>query len=341
MQTLSMPHALKTRFLWLAMAQVAPAMAVHAQDVQVYGQLRLSANRIESASDRIHELRDNASRLGFRGSEALGGDLSALFGLEMGLEADTGGVADPLYRHSYVGLRHSVGTLAIGRLDSANPTGSPLYSQVTAIVSFAPNDAGATAIGTSILNARNRVSNAIGFRSGPWAQLEWMGRAYLRGAGTADDPEQSARSIDLGLLYRSGPLTAAAGYGKDDRAGGLRPNEFDDKWQIGVRYALGAVVPYAMGGVDRFHSDGTRRRSVDYWLGGAEFIHGPHSVVFNLMQRDVQSSLTGIRRRQQLAYIYRLSQRTQWQVFIDNDGVDSSRDKVRVQALGTGMRHDF
>lgn len=314
---------------------------LHAQGVQVYGQIRLTANRTENGPNRLYELRDNASRLGFRGSEELGQEASALFGLEMGLEADTGAAADPLYRHSYVGLRNNLGTLALGRLDSANPTGSPLYSQVTAIVSFAPNDAGATAIGTSMLNARNRVSNAIGYRSPNLGGFEVMARGYLRGAGTAAEPEHAARSVDLGVMYRSGPLVAAVGLGKDERAGGLRTNEFDQKWQAGARYSFGSIEPYVLLGTDRFNSSGTRRRSVDYWLVGAEARMGSHGMVLNVMKRDVQTSLTGIRKRQQLAYIYRLSKRTQLQAFYERDGVDSSKPDVRIRAVGTGLRHDF
>ena len=325
----------------LAIGSMHAPLRAQAVGVQAYGQIRLTANRVESGPARVHELRDNASRLGFRGSEDLGGGVSALFGLEMGLEADTGAATDPIYRNSYVALRNGAGTLALGRLDSANPTGSPLYSQVTAIVGFAPNDAGATAIGTSVLNARNRVSNAIGYRSPDWGGLEFMARGYLRGAGTAAEAEHAARSVDLGLMYRRGPLTAGVGFGKDERSGGLLANEFDAKWQVGARYSFGFVEPYVMVGTDRFNSSGTRRRSVDYWLVGTELTLGLHAVVLNVMEKDVQTSLTGTRKRQQMAYLYRFSKRTQFQAFFDNDGVDSSRSNVRIRAVGTGVRHDF
>lgn len=316
----------------------APAAA---QTAQIYGQIRLTANRVETGSSRVYQLRDNASRLGFRGSEDLGDNWFALYGLEMGIEADTGVMTDPPYRHSYVGLRNAFGTVAMGRLDSANPTGSPLYSQVTAIVTFAPNDAGATAIGTSMLNARNRVSNAFGYRSPKFGGFEVMARGYLRGAGTSAEPEHSARSLDLGVLYKSGPLTAALGVGKDERSTGLLANEFDDKWQAGLRWSFGFVEPYAMIGTDRFNSTGTRRRSVDYWIVGAWVPIGLHAIVVNVMEKDVHTSLTGTRKRHQAAYIYQLSKRTQLQAFYDNDGVDSSRSNVRVRAYGAGMRHDF
>src|SRR5256885_12842178 len=62
----------------------------------------------------------------------------------------------------------------------------------------------------------------------------------------------------------------------------------------------------------------------------------PYTTLFrslNLMQRDVQTSLTGKRRRQQLAYTYALSKRTELQAFVDHDGVDSSRPNVAVRAI--------
>ena len=326
----------------LAGAALALPMSLQAQQVQVTGQLRLTVNRVETGNaGAVHELRDNASRLGFRGTEDLGDGLRALFGLEMGLEADTGTPAAPVYRHSYVGLRGRAGTVALGRLDGGNPTGSPLYSQVTAIVSFAPNDAGATAIGSSMLNARNRTSNALGYRSPGFGGAEVMARYYLRGAGTATEAEDDARSLDLGLLYRSKSVVAGVAYGRDDRSGGLRNNEFDDKWQAGVRVPLGMVEPYVLLGVDRYRNTAASRRDVRWAIAGARLRAGAHAVVLNLMQRDVQASLSGKRERVQLAWTYALSRRTELQAFHDNDGVDSSRRGVRVRALGTGIRHDF
>ena len=111
----------------VASALAVPLAAVAQSTVQIYGQVRLTVNRLSGAIDR-EELRDNASRLGFRGTEDLGGGFAALFGLEMGLEADSGANTTPPFRNSYAALRGGWGALAVGRLDSANPTGSPLYS---------------------------------------------------------------------------------------------------------------------------------------------------------------------------------------------------------------------
>jgi predicted porin len=332
------------RFFTAAFASASLAAAwppAHAQSSQIYGQVRLSANSVKTGGADRTELRDNASRLGFRGTEDLGGGLRASFGLEMGVDADAGTTTAPTFRHSYAALRGNWGTVALGRLDSANPTGSPLYSQVTAITSFAANDAGATAIGTSILNSRNRVSNAVGYQSPNWDGFDVRVRYYLRGAAATPDAENGAKSLDLGLNYGAGPLRAGIGFGRDSRPGGLLANELRSKWQAGLRYDFGALEPYLLGGRDTHQNTATTRRDVAYWLAGVKWSEGPHAVVVNVMRRDVQASLSGKRKRWQAAYAFALSKRTELQVFADDDGVDSSRANVKVRAVGAGVRHDF
>lgn len=342
-ETMPKTHHRTIAALAAVAAAVVPA-AAPAQTATVYGQIRLTANSVKTGSaSAVEQLRDNASRLGFRGSEDLGGGLTALFGLEMGLNADTGAHADTAspFRHSYVALRGDWGAVALGRLDSANPTGSPLYSQVTALTSFAPNDAGATAIGTSMLNARNRTSNSIGYITPRFGGVDLRVRGYLRGAGTGAEAEDAARSLDAGLNYTGGALKLALGFAKDERSGGLAANEFDSKWQAGAAWDFGTIEAYALFGQDRYRATATSRGTVDYGIVGAAFRHGPHKLVLNLLQRDVQRSPTGVRKRAQLGWQYALSKRTELQAFFDHDGVDSSQSEVRIRAIGAGIRHDF
>lgn len=326
-------------FTTLALASAASA----AQNVTVYGRLVVSVNEIKTGNvSTQRELSDNASRLGFRGVEDLGGGMQALFGLEMGYGADTGVPGNPNFRNSYVALRGGWGTVALGRLDSANPTGSPLYSQIIDLTSFAPNDAGPTATSTSMQNARNRTSNSIGYISPTWSGFNVRARYYYRGAGTATELEDAAKSFDLGLNYKTGDLKLALGYAKDTRVGGLAANEFDDKWQAGANYQLTKEMDvYVVGGKDRYKNTATRRRDVDYLQLGTSYTQGPHKLVLNWFTRDVQASLTGERKRWQLSYQHFLSRRTDLQLFIDNDGIDSSRSNVRVRAIGAGIRHNF
>jgi hypothetical protein len=68
---------------------------------------------------------------------------------------------------------------------------------------------------------------------------------------------------------------------------------------------------------------------------------GKHKIVLNTFQRDVQASLTGVRKKNQLSYQYFLSKQTDLQAFIDKDSVDSSKTNVQVRAIGLGIRQNF
>ena len=108
-----------------------------------------------------------------------------------------------------------------------------------------------------------------------------------------------------------------------------------------MRYDFGMFEPYALIGVDRFAPKTGNRRSVRYWIAGVKAGVDAHSVVFNLLNRQVLANPKGDRRRAQLAYMYKLSKRTELQAFVDVDDVDSSKPNDRTRAIGTGIRHDF
>ena len=96
----------------------AAALGIHlaaaAQSVTVYGIVDLAVERVNAvapsgrAIHRMPSLTGSVpSRLGFRGSEDLGGGVKAVFALEQGLGADTGGVAQggrAFGRQAFVGL---------------------------------------------------------------------------------------------------------------------------------------------------------------------------------------------------------------------------------------------
>ncbi|RXZ38705.1 porin [Oxalobacteraceae bacterium CAVE-383] len=61
------------------------------------------------------------SRLGFKGSEDLGGGMSAIFQLEMGFSSDTGTLSTantPFSRNTFVGLTGNFGTVKLGNMDT-------------------------------------------------------------------------------------------------------------------------------------------------------------------------------------------------------------------------------
>ncbi|MES2184811.1 MAG: porin [Pseudomonadota bacterium] len=318
-----------------------PMSPIRAQTVQVYGKVVTSVNSAKTGTVRQATVDDNGSRLGFRGTEDLGGGLAAMFGLEMGYDSSTGAALVPQFRNSYVGLKGGFGMLALGRLDSGAPVGSPIFSQALSIINLAPNDAGATQIGPNYLNLRNRTSNSIGYMSPKWGGMVFRARYYMRGLPDSVAVENGAKSLDLGVAYANGPWRTGLSYGRDTRPGGLLANEFSEKLQTGLRYDAGWVAPYILVGRDTYANTPASRRNVNYEVLGVKFKHSVHAVVLNLLRRDVQTSLTATRPRQQVAYTYDLSKRTEVQAFYDHDTVDSSKPSANKRVFGLGLRHDF
>jgi predicted porin len=307
-----------------------------ALSVTIYGRLDASIDRVTSGGQTSHDVVDNASRLGFRGTEDLGGGLRAVFGIEYGFRADTGAFASasvPL-RNAYVGLVGPFGAVAAGRLDSANPTGSPLYSQVTKATDPVVHDAGAAAIGTDVLNARNRVSNAIGYLSPGFSGVTVRVRGYLAGPAGAED---DGKKLDIGVNYENGPVYAGVGYGRN--RGTIANDDLDEKLQLVGSYDFGSWRAYGIVGEDRFI--GTPGANVGYWLLGSTHEQGPHEVTANYMEREGPPGADGRAACFQVGYSRILSRRTRLYVLHDDRGDFEAGTGRKTRTFSAGIQHNF
>lgn len=320
-----------------------------AADVTLYGRVDLDAEIQKGPKGSTAQETDNASRWGMRGQEDLGNGMKAVFGLEQGFNANDGTAVTPQFRNAYVGLTGAFGAFALGRLDSATAVGSPIYSQITHITDFVIHDAGATAIGTKVLNARNRVSNAFGYQSPDFGGFSLRARMYFAGPETPPaNPaapvrfESDWRAYDVGLNYDNGPFSAGLGYSKDDKRGGLVANDFNDKVQLAVGYNFTVVNTYAVIGRDRYAGTMTTRSQVRYWLAGFTVPFGTaHQITANYMERDVQTDRAGRLKKIQIGYGYNLSKRTMPYVFFDREDPNSNVRGNRVTTYGAGIKHLF
>src|SRR5260370_11262675 len=112
--------------LAVAGACVAPAaMAQTANPVTLYGRIHATFEVVEATGGaagtpeviRRNRVNDQASLLGVRGTEDLGGGLSAFFQLETAFRPDDASSAFA-QRNSAVGLQGSWGSLLLGRWDT-------------------------------------------------------------------------------------------------------------------------------------------------------------------------------------------------------------------------------
>lgn len=341
------------RYLLCAIAAAACAalpMAAAAQSsVTIYGRLDTSLDSVKTGSQSSTQMTSNASRLGFRGVEDLGDGLKAMFGLEFGVSSDTGAASTPAFRNSYVGLSGGFGALAIGRLDSAAPTRTPLYALVTRHTEFVVHDAGATAVGTSILNARTRESNAIGYASPIVGNTVLRAGYYLNGDGIAEAANTPVRfegdykQADLSLSYGegSGPLGLGVGYGQNKKRGGALVNDVKDKWMAVASYDFGAVRAWLLFNRDNTQAGPTSRSKTDVHYVGASWDLGNGKLVGNYMTKDVQTDRNAKLKRYQLGYLYNLSKRTNVYTFLDRSDPNNRVANDVVRAVGAGIQHNF
>jgi predicted porin len=341
---------MKKSLMVLAVAgALVPALVQAQTNVTVYGRLDTSIDRVDNGTTSIQQ-NNNASRLGFKGTEDLGSGLQTAFGAEFGFNSDNGALTSTVnaFRNTYVGLVGNFGAVAMGRLDSANPTGSPLYTQITRNIPFVAHDAGVTGIGTTPLRGRNRVSNAIGYMSPEFAGVVVRARYYHQGPETPTGTglgvinEDDFKSIDIGADYANGPFTAGVGYGQDKKRGGYLANDFKSKWQAMGAYDFNFVRVSAFYGRDNHANTATTRDTVNYWLVGAKAPVGAAGAILgNYMQRQVQTDKNGTEKRWQIGYHHSLSKRTMLYAAYDYDNLNNNVNASTIKALSLGVQHNF
>ena len=142
---------------------LAAPLAAQAQtaNVTLYGRLNLTLEGVSGSQTQaagtsapgqnvnrtVYRVSSNSSRLGVRGSESLGGGLSAIFQIESSINGDSGG-GTLAGRETFVGLQGTWGTVKIGNFlapyDDIHPIFGNVPTLTTSILSTAALWASAT-----------------------------------------------------------------------------------------------------------------------------------------------------------------------------------------------------
>ncbi|MBI2771453.1 MAG: porin [Burkholderiales bacterium] len=171
----------KTMF---TLAALGAAASLHAQEVSIYGVADAAVEHLSNAPTggitRVPGLTGSVpSRLGFRGTEDLGGGLKAVFTLEMGFGVDNGTLNQggrAFGRQAFVGISSPYGTVSLGRQYSML-----FWSQLDADI-LGPNMYGSASLDSYLPNAR--VDNSIAWR-GTFSGLT-LGATYSLGRDVAN-----------------------------------------------------------------------------------------------------------------------------------------------------------
>jgi predicted porin len=303
------------------------AGAAHAQsNVTIYGIVDAAfVGESGGSGGHINKITSGAastSRIGFKGSEDLGNDMSAFFTLETGARIDTGELdaANTIFnRQAFVGLKTRAGSVALGRQYT------PYYLMMSTVVD--PFGAGYAGTSKSLfpdIGANIRTSNTITYASPKLHGVD-VQLAYSLG----EQSESSAgRQYGGAIGYADGPLTVRLAYNarNSDVVGGTAPVDHDLGRNIvlGGNYDFGWAKLYAGYEFDKgFNSaplgnpnnpyGGVRPTAStdgrDLLLGLSAPV-GPGTLMFSVMRKDDRTSFNQDANSVGLGYLYPLSKRT-------------------------------
>lgn len=225
-----------------AAAAGLPLPSVAQSSVTIYGlmDLYLQYGKGTTRQTQLQSGGMNGSRLGFRGTEDLGGGLRALFQLEMGLNADAGtsGQGGATFgRQSYVGLQSTQwGQLNLGRQYT------PLF---TAVDAFDPFGTGlGSAVQSNIVSTVPRANNAVLYKSPSLAGFS--GQAMVALGENANAGQKSFGNLyAVSAQYSAGPFSAAVVSQQQKRTA---VTGRDTRWLLaGASYDFGVLK--VLGGV--------------------------------------------------------------------------------------------
>jgi predicted porin len=298
-----------------------------------------------------------SSRLGFRGTEDLGGGLAASFWLEAAVNPDTGlggtsnstntstggagGGGLTFGRRSTVSLSGPFGELRLGR------DYTPGFNNLSAFHPFGTNGVGSAGIlfypvqgGARITNVR--ASNSIGYflpkLGGVYGQAMYAVAEGLSTSPTRND----GRVVGARIGYAAGPIDAAIGYTKTT----LSPVGDFRQLNIGGTYDFGMAKLFVLWGENKVGATKTKPWNIGVHVPmGAGVIRAAYGRVKTTGVANDASQFT-------LGYVHNMSKRTALYTnfsVIDNKGAGTNYNvgaPVTVpggnsRGFEAGIRHSF
>ena len=266
--------------LAVAGATVAPAvaMAQTANPVTLYGRVHLTSEWVEAKGSTTFSKRsrivDQASLLGVRGTEDLGGGLKAFFQLETAFAPDqqptTAGQTNAFAsRNSGVGFQGAWGSILVGRWDTpfkvATGAIDPFGDVTIAGITQANNDQG---------NFDRRDGNVWQYWSPNWGGFAFRLQTQSSEAKTAS---ANPRDHSASVTFTRGPAYFYATYEehKDQVGTTATSGAKEEGFSIGGSYAFG---PIKIGGNWQEYKK-TGRTKKNSWLANVVWTLGNNQII--------------------------------------------------------------
>jgi predicted porin len=296
---------MKKSLLALAVLGAFAGAASAQTNVTIYGIVDAAIERFDtnttsatwSLTDANTSFNKNGSRIGFKGSEDLGGGLSAIFQIENGFNVDNGqlGQGGRIFgRQAWVGLNGGFGTVKFGRqytpmfgaLDAIDPFGTGMTGAISRL--FNTN-------GTRTDNTINYSLSAAGFSG----QL-----AYTLGEVAGN--QSASRQIGLGLGYANGPINVQFAYTDANNAADTGDT---NTAVIGGSYNFGVAKLHAGFQSDKTDAAGVTTTKDRNWMLGVSAPVGMGEVRASFIRSD-DRLVNADTDQYGLGYVHNLSKRT-------------------------------
>ena len=335
----------------IAMAVLAASSAAFAQtNVVIYGAVDINYVKETSKSITMNERYNN--RIGFMGTEDLGGGLKATFQLEERFQLYSGKDKNSADRGDFegaanVGLKGNFGHVRFGRV---NELSTETYRQIDPFQQYGVagmietplrGNAGEGRLGYT---ARYDSPNFNGFKLGVSYTVKNNSKSYVDYYGLGSTEDDNAGYAVSGT-YTNGPLYLVANYNK-------AVNSLDSyNWNLGGAYAFGPAK-LSMGYEQTRASDFADVK-IKNWIIGLSYKVGAGVInaSYNRSDMDALGSDFGSQTKYGIGYTHNLSKRTS--VYANyahtkyKDGYVSEFDNGPVQpndsssAVEIGITHKF
>jgi predicted porin len=286
---------------------LAAPLAVQAQStVQIYGVAEVEYGRVDQGNGRptADYMESTGSYLGFKGTESLGGGLSAWFQCETTMDIRAFDQVGLCSRNSGLGFRGGFGNVWLGRWHTpfsrmtalgqvgVEATGILGFSRVYGQTGSASLAEGGTGNAGNTDRARfARRESCLTTYETPNMGGFMVGFAFSCGNAAADRSatsqgnNQKPRLWSTAATYNKGPLALGIGYEKHLDVGTFNTigaAELDDRaWALSGRYTIGPVRLGAMYLDRKWENNATQdSKKKTYTLGAEWTIAGPHQLHF-------------------------------------------------------------
>lgn len=329
---------MKKSFLLLALLGAFAGTAAAQSSVTVYGAIDLGlVHESGGAGGSVAKLSSGVeagSRLGFKGTEDLGGGLSAHFQLENGLAADTGGFNQGgllFGRQAYVGLKGNFGTVNFGRQYL------PLYN---AFADADPFGAGLAGSAGNLFPYPARMDNTILYMT---PAMGGFTGEFAYGLGEVAGNASANRHLDLTVGYQNGPLAVKLAHHNIRNATDTNTTKYN--LVTGV-YNFGPAKLHLAYGTNR---DDATLDANDILLGVSAPVGGG-TVMASYVRKNDKSAANMDANQAGIGYTYPLSKRTNvytayGRINNDNGAAYTVGNAIEGgsgdKAFNVGIRHKF